>query len=106
VPETPFLIEGGHAWNGKYLTDQSRVSFASMSSIARRHAPITGFRTYKVSAVGQMTLPVAAREAWGLRSGGRVQVAFLGEWVLVGPAASARRLLQLLMSERVPEGEE
>ncbi len=44
-----------------------------------------GLRQYKVSAVGQMTLPASARQRWALKNGGRVAVADLGYAILVLP---------------------
>jgi hypothetical protein len=52
----------------------------------------TGFRPYKVSTVGQMTLPASARQRWGLGNGGRVEVADLGFAVVVLPEHGAAEL--------------
>ncbi len=51
-----------------------------------------GFRQYKVSTSGQMTLPATARQRWGLRSGGRVAVADLGYAILIVPDGGWRRI--------------
>ena len=58
--------------------------------------PVTdtkGFRLYKVSAVGQMTLPASARQRWGLKAGGRVSVADLGYAIVVVPERGTHQLL-------------
>jgi len=56
-------------------------------SIATSRRPLntSGFRPYKVSAVGQMTVPASARQRWGLRKGGTVEVADLGFAVVILP---------------------
>ena len=50
---------------------------------------------FKVSERGQMALPVEARRRWGLAEGGTVEIADLGDALLVLPAGR-RGLLQLL----------
>lgn len=52
-----------------------------------------GFRRYKVSSVGQMTLPASARRRWGLDGAGVVEVADLGSAVLILPAEGSDVLL-------------
>jgi AbrB family looped-hinge helix DNA binding protein len=41
---------------------------------------------FRVSDRGQMSLPVEARRRWGLSEGGSVEVADLGEALLIVPA--------------------
>ncbi len=43
------------------------------------------FRDYRVSPVGQFTLPASARERWGLRDGGTVNVFDVGGAVFIFP---------------------
>jgi bifunctional DNA-binding transcriptional regulator/antitoxin component of YhaV-PrlF toxin-antitoxin module len=42
--------------------------------------------TYKVSERGQMALPAEARRRWALVDGGAVEVADLGDVLLIAPA--------------------
>lgn len=42
--------------------------------------------TYRVSERGQMALPAEARRRWGLMEGGAVQVADLGDALVIVPA--------------------
>lgn len=50
----------------------------------------SGLKEYRVSPSGQMTLPASARDEWGLRQGGRVSVAHLGELLVIIPAGADR----------------
>lgn len=43
------------------------------------------FKDYRVSVVGQLTLPATARECWGLREGGSVNVFDVGGAVFIFP---------------------
>lgn len=43
------------------------------------------FKDYRVSAVGQFTIPASARERWGLREGGTVNVFDVGGAVFIFP---------------------
>lgn len=43
------------------------------------------FKDYRVSTVGQLTLPASARERWGLREGGTVNVFDVGGAVFIFP---------------------
>lgn len=52
-----------------------------------------GFRRYKVSSVGQMTVPASARRRWGLDGAGVVEVADLGFGVLILPGEGSDVLL-------------
>lgn len=45
-----------------------------------------GVSAFRVSRRGQMALPVAARRRWGLDGGGSVDVADLGDVLLVVPS--------------------
>lgn len=58
-----------------------------------------GFRRYKVSTVGQMTLPASVRQRWGLRGGGRVEVADLGFAVVIVPENGAASLARNAFSD-------
>ena len=63
----------------------------------------TGHAVYRVSSRGQFSLPASARERWGLKDGGEVEVFDLGSCVVMMPtgARSARRsLAKALTSER------
>lgn len=55
----------------------------------------------KVSHRGQMALPAEARHRWKLDQGGTVQIADLGDALLVVPAAGGR--LHALLREAVAE---
>ena len=59
------------------------------------------FKDYRVSAVGQLTLPATARERWGLREGGSVNVFDVGGAVFIFPEEidpdTARELLHQAM---------
>lgn len=48
-----------------------------------RIVPNSSFKPYKISTGGQLVLPSSARGAWGLRAGGRVLAAHLGDIVLI-----------------------
>ena len=47
-----------------------------------------GHAVYKVSARGQFSLPATARERWGLKGGGEVEVFDLGSCVVMLPTGS------------------
>lgn len=59
------------------------------------------FRDYRVSAVGQFTVPASARERWGLREGGTVNVFDVGGAVFIFPEQidpdTARELIHQAM---------
>lgn len=58
---------------------------------------------YRVSSRGQFSLPASARERWGLKDGGEVEVFDLGSCVVMMPTGggSARRsLARALTAER------
>ncbi len=68
------------------------------------------YRTYRVSEVGQMTLPASARERWGLREGGSVNVFDVNGAIFVFPLEidpdTARELIHQAMSpvsEELPQ---
>jgi len=68
------------------------------------------FRTYRVSEVGQMTLPASARERWGLKEGGSVNVFDVDGALFVLPLEiepdTARELIHQMMSpvcEELPQ---
>jgi bifunctional DNA-binding transcriptional regulator/antitoxin component of YhaV-PrlF toxin-antitoxin module len=58
-----------------------------------------GFRRYRVSSVGQMTLPAEARRRWGVARGGEVEVADLGFAVVVLPPGGSDALLAHWLSD-------
>jgi len=43
------------------------------------------FKDYRVSSVGQFTIPASARERWGLREGGTVNVFDVGGAIFIFP---------------------
>lgn len=59
------------------------------------------FKDYRLSAVGQFTVPASARERWGLREGGTVNVFDVGGAVFIFPEQidpdTARELIHLAM---------
>jgi bifunctional DNA-binding transcriptional regulator/antitoxin component of YhaV-PrlF toxin-antitoxin module len=57
-----------------------------------------GFRRYKVSSVGQITLPASARQRWGIDKGGDVEVADLGAAVVILPNGGSDELLESWLS--------
>ncbi|MFI1417725.1 AbrB/MazE/SpoVT family DNA-binding domain-containing protein [Streptomyces sp. NPDC020731] len=60
-----------------------------------RLEPGSGFRTYRVSKAGQLTLPGSARKEWELKEGGPVHVAHIGDFVvIVRSGAWSHRLQQ------------
>ncbi len=70
------------------------------------------FRTYRVSEVGQLTLPASARERWGLKNGGSVNVFEVDGAIFVFPEQihtdTARELIHQAMSpisEDFPQAE-
>lgn len=56
---------------------------------------------FRVSERGQMALPADARRRWGLGAGGSVEVADLGDAILVVPAG--RGGLRALLGEAIEE---
>lgn len=46
-------------------------------------------RRYKMSRVGQVSLPAPQRTAWGLRRGGVLEVGFVGSYVVVFPVGTS-----------------
>lgn len=86
---------------GKLYSDANKLrKFRLVRGAGDQLRPLTdsqGFRQYRVSAVGQTTLPASARQRWGLKNGGRVAVADLGYALLIVPEqgwqAIADRLL-------------
>jgi hypothetical protein len=56
------------------------------------------FQDFKVSAAGQMSLPVAARRRWEMMTGGIVEIADLGFGLLVLPTAARAALLNKVLS--------
>ncbi|MGH9093419.1 MAG: AbrB/MazE/SpoVT family DNA-binding domain-containing protein [Acidimicrobiales bacterium] len=56
---------------------------------------------FRVSERGQMALPAEARHRWGLDEGGSVEIADLGDALLVVPAG--RGGLRALLHEAVEE---
>lgn len=59
-----------------------------------RVEPGVGFKLYRVSKAGQLTLPGSARSSWELREGGQVHVAHTGDFVVIVRAGSWSRALQ------------
>jgi bifunctional DNA-binding transcriptional regulator/antitoxin component of YhaV-PrlF toxin-antitoxin module len=57
--------------------------------------------TYRVSARGQMALPAEARRRWKFDDGGSVDVADLGDALIIVPAA--RGGLRALLSQAIDE---
>lgn len=57
--------------------------------------------TFRVSDRGQMALPAEARRRWSLTDGGSVEVADLGEALLIVPAG--RGGLRALLSDAIEE---
>lgn len=55
---------------------------------------VSGFRRYKVSSVGQLTLPATARHRWRIERGGRVEVADLGFGVLILPERGSSAMMR------------
>jgi len=60
-----------------------------------RLEPGSGFRNYKVSRSGQLTLPGSARNEWELKEGGLVHVAHIGDFVVIVRAGEWSKRLQL-----------
>ncbi len=58
-----------------------------------------GFRRYRVSRVGQMTLPAEARRRWMIELGGDVEVADLGAAVVVFPLGGSESLLNAWLND-------
>lgn len=56
---------------------------------------------YRVSERGQMALPAGARRRWGLLEGGSVEVADLGEALVIVPAG--RGGLRAILRDAVDE---
>ncbi len=56
---------------------------------------------FRVSNRGQMALPVEARKRWGLEDGGSVEIADLGNALLIVP--SGRNSLPELLHQAVEE---
>ena len=56
---------------------------------------------YRVSHRGQMALPVEARKRWGLEDGGSVEIADLGDALLIVPAG--RDSLSALLHRAIEE---
>ena len=73
------------------------------SPLPPRAGQTRGFRRYKVSSVGQITLPAAARQYWGIEHGGTVEVANLGFAVIVVPVKGAATLLDRWLSPELEE---
>jgi AbrB family looped-hinge helix DNA binding protein len=72
--------------------------------LLKEHEPgAKGFRHYKVSSVGQLTLPAAVRQRWGIHGGGRVEVADLGFGVVIVPDGGAAVLLGDWLSPAVQQ---
>jgi AbrB family looped-hinge helix DNA binding protein len=57
--------------------------------------------TFKVSERGQMALPAEARRRWNLTNGGMVEIADLGDALLIVPAG--RGSLRALLSETIKQ---
>ncbi len=55
--------------------------------------PECTFRPYKVSEVGQMTLPAELRRNLGLTDGGYIEVCYFGEAVLIVPLGASESLI-------------
>jgi bifunctional DNA-binding transcriptional regulator/antitoxin component of YhaV-PrlF toxin-antitoxin module len=68
-----------------------------------RSGQTRGFRRYKVSSVGQITLPAVARQSWGIEHGGTVEVANLGFAVIVVPERGAAALLDQWLSPELED---
>lgn len=56
-----------------------------MNMSALYHGPVT-IASYRVSERGQMALPAEARRRWNLTDGGSVEVADLGDALIIVPA--------------------
>lgn len=95
----PFNLR--HLRQKQHLVEQGRTVIAPTGPSGRRR----GFRRYKVSSVGQMTLSADARRRWGVELGGEVEVADLGFAVLVVPLGGSAALLDLWLSDDALERE-
>jgi len=66
-----------------------------------RHDVLVSIATYRVSERGQMALPAETRRRWDLNEGGSVEIADLGEALLIVPAG--RGGLRALLREAIEE---
>lgn len=64
-----------------------------------------GFRRYKISSVGQMTLPASARHEWGIEGPGVVEVAHLGNAVVILPSGGSALLLDAWLDSKELQSE-
>lgn len=73
---------------------QLRAPVVAAAPPVRAPEPPTphGFRRYKVSPVGQITLPAAVRQRWGVVRSGAVEIGDFGEAVLVLPLGGSKAL--------------
>lgn len=65
------------------------------------YADVMAVNTYRVSERGQMALPANARRRWKLMNGGAVEVADLGEALVIVP--SGRGGLRSIVQEAIED---
>lgn len=63
---------------------------------------IPKIKLYKVSTVGQITLPAVVRRRWGLIDRGFIESSYFGEGILFLPVGSSTRLLESMFPYMVP----
>lgn len=101
-PSTEHLHKRGRliALPTDHLHQKGHV-IASREAVTSSHLRLgerKGFRRYKVSSVGQLTLPASARQRWGIDKGGDVEVADLGAAVVILPSGGSDALLDAWLS--------
>jgi AbrB family looped-hinge helix DNA binding protein len=74
--------------------DRSRISLRLETS-ERRPSPSASphWRRYKISSSGQITIRASVRKRWGIGSGAYVDVADLGDAVVIAPVGGADGLV-------------
>lgn len=93
--------KGGAGYCQLRVSRRAQLNLAISPSLERTSAPAYTagpFQQYKVSAVGQMSLPVTARKRWGLTGGGVVEIADLEFGLLVLPERARRSLLGRILT--------
>lgn len=68
-----------------------------ITEFGERQSPITHelmFRPYKVSQVGQMTLPAELRRSFGVTDGGFIEVCYFDQGLLIVPLGKSKDLIE------------
>jgi bifunctional DNA-binding transcriptional regulator/antitoxin component of YhaV-PrlF toxin-antitoxin module len=86
-------------WENRPLHSKSGlIGHRKLDPVEARYKRQKGFRRYKISSVGQMTLPASARRQWGIEGAGVVEVAHLGNAVVILPSGGSDVLLDAWLS--------